>query len=81
MFSDGQRRNVAFSWKLHIGIFWIFLDNYLFMRPENEDLATNFSERKDIDFCCAQIYDDISTLWLLIICNMQINYSAIFHKV
>ena len=36
----------------------IFLDNHTFNYPEN--LFTNFSERKDIDFCCGQINGDIS---------------------
>ena len=31
--SYGQRN--IFSWKLHIGMIWIFFDNYLFIKPEN----------------------------------------------
>ena len=37
-----------------------FLDNHPFNYPEN--LVTNFSEGKDIDFGCVQINGDISTL-------------------
>ena len=45
----------------------IFSDNYLFKRPENlkfknyKNLTTNFSEKKDIDFCCIQIFGDMIT--------------------
>ena len=47
----------------------IFLVNHPFNYPEN--LVTNFSERKDTDFCCVQINGDICTLSLLItLCNM-----------
>ena len=49
-FPQIEKRNVIFSWKLHLGM-WpeIFLDNYPFMGLENlelsENLTTNFSER------------------------------------
>ena len=33
--SYGQRTNINFSWKLYSGLVWFFLDNYLYMRPEN----------------------------------------------
>ena len=44
-----------------------FLDNYLFMRPQN--LATNFSEKER--YWLLLCSNDVSTLWLLItLCNM-----------
>ena len=52
--------------------FWIitFLRDRKF-KILSENLGTNFSEWKDIDFCSIQIYGDITTLWLLItLCNM-----------
>ena len=58
---------VQFFWKM---VFGIFLDNHLF-NYSNENLVTNLSERKKIDFCCVQINCDISNFWLLItLCNM-----------
>ena len=55
-----------FSWELHIGMFSkSFLDNHPLNYP-GENLVSNFSERKNIDFCCVQINGDISTLWRLI---------------
>ena len=30
-----DKEETFFSWKLHIGMVWIFLDNYTFIRPEN----------------------------------------------
>ena len=37
----------------------------------SENLAIDFSESKDTDFCWVQIYGDMSILWVLItLCNM-----------
>ena len=70
--SYGQRRNISFLKTAH----WYglnFLDNYLFIRPENlktnffENLTTNFSESKDINFCYFQIH--------LLTLNYRIQYA------
>ena len=34
-FPDMDKEEIFFSRKLHIGIVWLFLDNYLFIRPKN----------------------------------------------
>ena len=34
-FPHMNKEEIFFSWKLHIGMAWLFLDNYLFIRPEN----------------------------------------------
>ena len=65
-----KEETTFFSWKLRTGVCSeVFLDNHSFNYPEN--LVTNFSERKDIEFCCVQINGDTSTLWILItLCKM-----------
>ena len=67
-----KEETLFFSSKKHIGMVWIVLDNYDFIKRENlETSLNNFSERKDIDFCLLLRSNDVSTLWLLItLCNM-----------
>ena len=73
-FPDMDKEEIFFSWKLHMCMLWIFLDYYLSIRPENQvknkcrTLATNFSGRKCIEFCCVQMI--YTTIWPLITCNM-----------
>ena len=47
IFPHMDEKEKTFSWKLQVGMVWIFLDNHLFFRPINfqnnsENLATNF---------------------------------------
>ena len=82
--SYGERRNISFLKTEH----WYglnFLDNYLFIRPENlktlkilENLATNFSERKGTNFCYVQmIYIYIHLLTL----NYPLQYAKRLSKI
>ena len=69
-----DKEEMIFSWKLHIGMVWIVLDNYLFIRPENSKASLKFShklflkKRYELLLCP----NDIHTVWLLItLCNMR----------
>ena len=62
-FPEMDQEKITFSFpKLHIGVrSEFFLDNHPF-NYLGENIITNFSVRKDIDFCCVHINGDIRTI-------------------
>ena len=57
--SYGQRKNIFFLKNCTIGMVWMFLDNYLFIRRVNckknsVNLAKNFLREKAVHFFCVK---------------------------